>query len=194
MDLHAWITDRVDAVEASALRELEGRRMTVEPTNGSRPVGGTVTVARAGAHGPHLTLARYVKPRDERPAPVEWATVVLRRCEADRRVLARHHAVDASYSVACEGCGYDGGDCPDPVTANVSDCPELLDLAHAHGMTAEILAGLDRPTPSGRETSEPSILSGATAALWAGQIADGLRASMMLVPPALRGPNWKAEQ
>jgi hypothetical protein len=32
-----------------------------------------------------------------------------------------------------------------PRTENLNDCPELLDLGHAHGLTPEILAGLDRP-------------------------------------------------
>lgn len=196
MDLHAWITERVDSVEASVLRELEGRRIALQPTDGSRPVGGTVTVASAGAHGPHLTLAQYTEPRDGQPAPVEWARAVLRRCEADRRVLARHRQVDESYSVACEGCGYDGGYCPEPVTANVSDCPELLDLAHAHGIASEILAGLDRPKLPERETTG-SGLSGYTVDAWASQIAadlrrtHGLQNALRNVPPALRGPNWR---
>jgi hypothetical protein len=44
----------------------------------------------------------------------------------------------------CEGCGTDG-EMGYAVTENLNDCPELLDLAYAHGLTAEILAGLDRP-------------------------------------------------
>jgi hypothetical protein len=78
----------------------------------------------------------------------------LRRCEADRRVLARHrldtritvlpHATD--WATACAGCGgyeYSEG----PETENLNDCPELLDLAYALGITDEDLAGLDRPEP-----------------------------------------------
>ncbi|MFF9309908.1 hypothetical protein ACF1BS_03265 [Streptomyces sp. NPDC014748] len=137
MDLHAWITQQVDRVEADA----------VDP------------------------------PREP------WLVAgVLRRCEADRRILARH-AVDPSesdsltFATACHGCGTEG-DCDDPVTENVNDCPELLDLAHAHGITDDILAGLDRPQPpeptpaQKRRLRERARLTASAAA-------------------ALRGPHWK---
>ncbi|MFD9069165.1 hypothetical protein [Streptomyces lasiicapitis] len=78
------------------------------------------------------------------PAPL------LRRCEADRRILARHNTDPAkaewSEATACKGCGT-YGDCDWPETENINDCPELLDLGYAHGLTEEILAGLDRPQP-----------------------------------------------
>lgn len=105
MDLHAWLSTRVDAIE----------RLTET------------------ANDPELVAS------------------TLRRCDADRRILARHN-VDPSkaagrlWATACHGCGYYGA-CDDPVTENISDCPELLDLAHAHGLNAEEMAGLDRPEP-----------------------------------------------
>lgn len=78
-------------------------------------------------------------------------SAVLRRCEADRRILARHNidpdaAESPIYATACEGCER-WGEFDYPRTENINDCPELLDLAHAHGLTDEILAGLDRPQP-----------------------------------------------
>lgn len=70
---------------------------------------------------------------------------VRRRCEADRRILARHR-IDSdavAFPGSCEGCGLDDWGLPNVETVN--DCPELLDLAHAHGITPDVLAGLDRP-------------------------------------------------
>jgi hypothetical protein len=79
----------------------------------------------------------------------EAAASAIRRCEADRRILARHNvdparADDRLFATACDGCGT-YGDCDDPNTENINDCPELLDLAHAYGLTPETLATLDRP-------------------------------------------------
>lgn len=111
--------------------------------------------------------------------PLSQAEAVRLRCEADRRILARHRLATAwagwSCDNACHGCGT-SGDCDDPVTDNLNDCPELLDLAHAHGITPEILASLDRPQPSPRPAVKPR-----------GPDPDTSR-----VPVALRGPNWGA--
>ena len=139
MDLHAWITQQVDATEA------EAHAVLVDPTP------------------------------------------LLRRCEADRRILARHR-VDADaadsrlFATACEGCGTEG-ESYDPVTENINDCPELLDLAHAHGLTDEILAGLDRP-----QSPEPTPAQKR-------RIREQARLTVPIatsdVPAALRGPHWK---
>lgn len=80
----------------------------------------------------------------------------LRRCEADRRILNRHRLNPNAiwYEAAmCAGCGDEGEMCY-PRTENLNDCPELLDLAHAHGLTPEILASLDRPKEG--ERPEPA--------------------------------------
>lgn len=105
---------------------------------------------------------------------------VLRRCEADRRILARHILdPDVTYEPACKGCGTYG-----PMELanvdNLNDCPELMDLAHAHGITPEILAGLDRPQPPGPEPRKPARLWGVTGAITTSD-----------VPESLRGPRWK---
>ena len=105
----------------------------------------------------------------------------LRRCEADRRILNRHRLDPDAYwldAAMCHGCGV-MGDCDDPVTDNLNDCPELLDLAHAHGLTPEILATLDRPKKG--ERPEPRSF----------RIGPPARPTSS-VPPGLRGPNWKA--
>jgi hypothetical protein len=119
------------------------------------------------------------------------------RCEADRRILARHRLDPTEggswlYAAACHGCGT-FGDCDDPVTDNLNDCPELLDLAHAHGLTDDILASLDRPEPPPPPPPHPDGFYGA--------FRDGLdrllgapTTPIADVPPALRGPNWKADR
>lgn len=83
-------------------------------------------------------------------------TNALRRCEADRRILARHTIdPDATWYEAamCKGCGTHGYDDMANID-NLNDCPELLDLARAHGLTDEILAGLDRPKNAERPESQ----------------------------------------
>jgi len=113
------------------------------------------------------------------------AAGVLRRCAADRRILERHRLnPDAIWYEAamCDGCGTEG-EMAYPVTGNLNDCPELLDLAHAHGLTPEILATLDRPQEGERPEPGPGIRIGTL------RVADLME--MSEVPPALRGPNWK---
>ena len=108
---------------------------------------------------------------------------VLRRCEADRRILARHRIdPNVTYEPACEGCGT-YGDMELSNVDNLNDCPELLDLAHAHGITPDILARLDQPQPP-----EPKPATGRLG------LADILATPPITtsdVPAALRGPRWK---
>ena len=110
-------------------------------------------------------------------------TPLLRRCEADRHILARHRSDSApvAFPGACEGCGLDDWGLPN--TETVNDCPELLDLAHAHGITEQILAGLDRPTPPERKP--------ATGRLGLADILATPPITTSDVPEALRGPRWK---
>ena len=120
---------------------------------------------------------------DEKGPPSQVTKLRL-RCEADRRILARHRlAVEWTWQFdpACHGCGTQG-DCDDPATSNLNDCPELLDLAHAHGITPEILAGLDRP-----QAPEPKPLADRYAN--GGILTPPITTSD--VPEALRGPRWK---
>lgn len=115
------------------------------------------------------------------------AAIALRRCEADRRILERHHlATEWTWQrdPACHGCGTQG-DCDDPVTDNLNQCPELWDLAHAHGITDEIRAGLDMPQMPPRPEPKP-------IASWyanGGTLTPPITTSD--VPEALRGRHWK---
>ncbi|MFF3998537.1 hypothetical protein ACFYX8_35175 [Streptomyces cyaneofuscatus] len=190
MDLHTWITQQVDRVEASARAELDHRQVVFQPHSGGPAITGVVTGATQCADGIQLNVAQCsVEPRDGTPAPVETMTVVLRRCEADRRILARHNvaanlADSPTFATACDGCRCEWlqDEC-EPFVDNVNDCPELLDLAHAHGITPDVLAGLDRPQPP-----EPDRNSGYTMRVthWP---TSAITTSD--VPEALRGPRWK---
>ncbi|MCX5537739.1 hypothetical protein OG785_45670 [Streptomyces sp. NBC_00006] len=110
-------------------------------------------------------------------------TPLLRRCEADRRILARHRAdpTESAFPTSCDGCALDSWGLPE--TENINDCPELLDLAHAHGLTEEILTGLDRP-----QAPEPKP---STGRLGLGDILATPPITTSDVPEALRGPRWK---
>lgn len=192
MDLHAWITQQVDRVEETA-QAVEDRsapwdgQWMADGNSAVRTLNGHVLFYRHGAAPLKPGLADHVALND--PA------AVLRRCEADRRILARHridpaHAEDRLYVAPCHGCRTHG-DCDDPNTENLNDCPELLDLAYAHGITDEILAGLDRPQAHERPTREPHPEG------FAGMLRDAFTAALTPpittsdVPEALRGPRWK---
>ncbi|MDQ0791983.1 hypothetical protein [Streptomyces sp. B1I3] len=186
MDLHTWITQQVDRAEEAARAELEHRLVVFQPHNGGPAITGVVTGTTPCADGIQLDVSQCgVEPRDGTPAPVESVTATLRRCEADRRILARHNvdpeASDSQmFATACHGCGTYGY-CDDPNTENLNDCPELLDLAHAHGITPATLAGLDRP-----QSPEPNPSTGPRLAHW---LTPPITTSD--VPASLRGPRWK---
>ncbi|MFJ2110637.1 hypothetical protein ACIOEX_01690 [Streptomyces sp. NPDC087850] len=174
MDLHAWITQQADRAE------LTGRRVTLMPENSNRAISGTVTDVSHGADGLRFSVA-------QRGVETVTDAATLRRCEADRRILARHRldpdrAHHPNDATACQGCGTTcDGDWP--VTENLNDCPELLDLAHAHGITPDTLAGLDRP-----QAPEPTPTTGR---LGLACILATPPITTSDVPEALRGPNWR---
>ncbi|MDJ0460619.1 DUF6221 family protein [Streptomyces sp. H27-C3] len=134
-DLHAWITQQVDRTETTA-RGHQQASPTWAYDDLAREVrdqvnSGTVAFAPHQGDGEHIAL--------------HDPSAVLRRCAADRRILDRHTLdPDVTWEPACLGCGTTG-DIALSVTDNLNECPELLDLAHAHGITDDQLAGLDRP-------------------------------------------------
>lgn len=149
-DLHAWITAKVDATETAAHK---GYAFKFVVNGSAQAITGTATP----------------------PAPL--AISMLRRCEADRRILARHRidpdSASTDRATACDGCGVEWvQDYCDPFTDNINDCPELLNLAYAHGITREELAALDRPQPPELSTQAPKRQRG--------------------VPETLRGPGWRS--
>lgn len=134
-DLHGWITRQIDRREDLANRAAHyGRLDWPQPATSVVDVGDSWPITTEA--GP---IAEHIAVHD----PV----AVLRRCEADRRILSRHRLNPDAYwadAAMCHGCG-DEGEMAYARTENLNDCPELLDLAHAYGLTPEILAGLDRP-------------------------------------------------
>ncbi|MEU3851753.1 hypothetical protein [Streptomyces sp. NPDC029554] len=142
-DLHGWITQQIDKTQQRADRWHD----TECPVHDTSLIDATVL---RGA-----TLCDCGGP-----------ATALRRCEADRKILARHTLdPDAIWYEAamCKGCGTEG-EMAYPVTENLNDCPELLDLAYAHGLTDEILATLDRPKEGERpERTGPSLIPDALA-------------------------------
>jgi len=151
-DLHRWITQQVVRSERVARQARED-------------IAALAAIA--------ITSSRFA----ERHIVLNDPGAVLRRCTADRKILARHRlATERAWprNASCYGCGV-MGDCDDPVTDNLNDCPELLDLAEGYGLTSETLASLDRPDPGPRPKCKPR-----------GPVPDTRR-----VPPALRGSNWK---
>jgi hypothetical protein len=187
MDLHAWITQQVDRAETTA-RDAGGSAWHWEHSIGDMcndptcPYGELATedTVLMQVHGYDVTEpwqgAAHIALND--PA------AVLRRCEADRRILARHTLdPDVTYEPACKGCGT-YGDFELSRVDNLNECLELLDLAHAHGITDEILAGLDQPqTPeaqTGHQIGTATIGIAVTPVITTSD-----------VPAALRGPRWK---
>ncbi|MFI2632599.1 DUF6221 family protein [Streptomyces collinus] len=152
-DLHGWITQQIDAVESSLRRvDKEHSRNWATQWNASSDTFTIYDASKSAVAADALPAAAWLIAHHDPAA-------VLRRCEADRRILARHRLdPDAvRYEAAmCDGCGTEG-EMAYPVTENLNDCPELLDLAYAHGLTDEILATLDRPQEGERPEAGPGM-------------------------------------
>ena len=59
-------------------------------------------------------------------------TSILRRCAADRKLIAEHGPFSAN-DLGCKGCGLDGHE--DLITGYYEDCPVLCVLAEGYGWT-----------------------------------------------------------
>jgi hypothetical protein len=157
MNLHEWITAKVEATEEAATQTTDRSWWVEEEPKLAWGVNTDEVIACSQGkiatlphdHGGYLNALHVVLHDPE---------AALRRCEADRRVLARHcqdmRPINWSDSAACSGCGT-YGDQDMTVTDNINECPELLDLAHAHGITAEELAALDPPETTPRPPVPP---------------------------------------
>lgn len=183
-DLHGWLTQQIDEREQLAELISSGgyapNEWRIEPSRSGRWTQ-IVAYSRTNIEPPEAAVRDSDQPvalvqtgRNEHLLIVlHDPAAVLRRCEADRRILNRHRLnPDASWyrAAMCEGCGT-YGEFDDPETENLNDCPELLDLAHAHGLTEEILAGLDRPQEGERpERTGPSLIPDAIAEGLYGQL------------------------
>jgi hypothetical protein len=155
-DLHGWITQQIEEVESVARLVSAG---------GYEPDEWRIEPSRSGRWTQIVVYSRTLGEPPEaasREEPVAFVQTgrnehlmmamhdparVMRRCEADRRILARHRLNPDAYwaeAAMCDGCGTEG-EMDYPRTENLNDCPELLDLGYAYGLTDEIPAGLDRP-------------------------------------------------
>lgn len=174
MDLHAWITQQVDRRQALAEAATPGQWEGVVDHHQRGEVNASVWSDKLSYYITEQITSGDRHEADARHIGANGPDVALRRCEADRRILARHRVdSDCLAWAACKGCGNDDWGLPN--VDNINRCPELLDLAHAHGITDEILAGLDQPQPG-----TPKQLWGATVPITTSD-----------VPEALRGPHWK---
>lgn len=174
-DLHGWISQKIDAVEECA-RACPPWPWTFDTDDDAVIAADGIQVADVFALSSKQLRATGLHVIANDPE------AVLRRCAADRKILARHSvdpalSDDRLWATACNGCGSDG-DCDDPVTENINDCPELLDLAWAHGMNTATIATLDRPQPPDWKPAPKQPMR-------------AMRSSD--VPAALRGPSWKAK-
>jgi hypothetical protein len=148
-DLHGWITQQIDQREDLAKRAAHyGRPDWPQPCTAAVDTGEDWPITTEA--GP---IAEHIAMHDP--------GAVLRRCAADRKILARHNvdpnkADDWIDATACVGCGT-YGEMDHSVTDNLSECPELLDLAEGYGLTEEQRAGLDRPEPE-RPEPRPGFL------------------------------------
>ncbi|MCG0069709.1 DUF6221 family protein [Streptomyces tricolor] len=197
-DLHGWITQQIDAVEQLAEMISPGGYAPddwrIEPSRSGRWTQ-IVAYSRTNTEPPEAAARENDQPvalvqsgRNEHLLiAMHDPAAVLRRCVADRRILARHTLdPDNHYEPACLGCGtYGYADLAN--VDNLNECPELLDLAYAHGLTDEILASLDQPVPPpAPPRPEPAGVNlAAYMRLWTAQPTSS-------VPPALRGPNWRS--
>jgi hypothetical protein len=116
----------------------------------------------------------------------------LRRCAADRKILAIHAYSGGSYEpYACDGCGSDD---IGALVDHANDCATLQALAEGYGITDDELARLDRPEEPRRDAAPTgkSALQVIDEFLWAAAATRRSTTPTSAVPAALRGPNWKA--
>lgn len=125
-DLLAWL----DA--AIGLREEKARRLGGKPFEVKDYGGGLVLFEGVELHEDEIAHIMLHDPAS-----------VLRRCAADRKLLALHDTPgnvfpDGAYlddNRWCVGCGY--GNDAEPLTPDVNDCPTLVALAEGYGWTGD---------------------------------------------------------
>lgn len=185
-DLHGWLSQRIDEIESVARLISPGGyapdEWRIEPSRSGRWAQ-VVAYSRTNIEPPEAAARESDQPvalvqtgRNEHLLiAMHDPAAVLRRCAGDRRILARHRLNPDAYwaeAAMCDGCGTEG-EMDYPRTENLNDCPELLDLGYAHGLTDEILAGLDRPQEGERpEPSGPSLVPNALAEAYARALAE----------------------
>lgn len=166
-DLHEWITEQIDNREQLALLITPGGyepdEWRTEPSRSNRwqqVVAYSRTLgqpAEAAARESDQPVALVQTGRNEHLLiAMHDPAGVLRRCEADRKILTIHAPAGGTWNpYACNGCGIDSEYGHEVLHTN--DCETLLALAEGHGLTPEILATLDRPEPEPPKRTSPSL-------------------------------------
>jgi hypothetical protein len=164
VDLHGWITQQVDETQriAEAARGQDEGRWRHETGYQSGLVTderGEVVVYDEGA--PLEEEAAHIALHD--PASV------LRRCAADRKILAIHAPQGGDWEpYACEGCGSDSEF--GVLVDHTNDCETLQALAEGYGLTEEQRAQLDRPEPEPRQRRMGGLLGAGLGEAMYGQL------------------------
>lgn len=136
-DLHGWITQQVDTMEAVAREATEGPWFADHPEPrhwGDDPesaliVSGKILCILDNQHNGPLNADHIVLHSPDN---------VLRRCAADRKILAAHPVTrdvitvqpDGTHGFGCATCHQDEG-----LIIGDGWCDTLLALAEAHGWT-----------------------------------------------------------
>lgn len=142
-DLHGWISQQIDRTEHQARAAAE-----LQALEWSCPSTGVVDLGDDLLPTGDRDVAYHIVDHD--PA------TVLRRCAADRKILAIHAPTGGAWTpYACQGCGSDSeyGD----FVEHTNDCETLQALAEGYGLTEEQRAQLDRPEAE-RPKPGPSLL------------------------------------
>jgi hypothetical protein len=163
-DLHGWITQQIDETQriAEAARgQGEGRWHH----DNSHPNGYVYD------DGDQPVVYDESAPLPEEAAHIALhdPASVLRRCEADRKILTIHAPQGGDWEpYACEGCGSDSE--YGVLVDHTNDCETLLALAEGYGLTEEQRARLDRPEPEPRQLRMGGFLGSGIAEAMYGRL------------------------
>jgi hypothetical protein len=148
-DLHGWLSQQIDAVEAVARAAASDGTPDWYTKNHFAVADGDGDAVAYNEGNPTPDQARHIALHD--PAGV------LRRCAADRKILNLHAPAGGNWEpYACLGCGSDSE--YGVLVDHVNDCETLRALAEGYGLAEEQRAQLDRPEPERPTPSGPSLL------------------------------------
>ena len=171
-DLHGWIAQQIDAVEAVAKTATPGPWHVTEydwQTDFDAGIGTTAGEVNVVGHG--YEGGGVERTEDARHIALHDPANVLRRCTADRKILTIHAPAGTRWDpYACNGCGVDSEYGHEVLHTN--DCETLRALAEGYGLTEEQRAELDRPEPERPEPGPgfqmPDAIIESLYSFWAG--------------------------
>jgi len=223
-DLHGWITQQINERERLAELISPGGyapdEWRIEPSRSGRWAQ-IVAYSRTNIEPPEAAVRDSEQPvalvqtgrNEHRLITAHDPAAVLRRCAADRKILAVHAPAGTKWDpYACNGCGVDSEYGHE--VGHTNDCETLQALAEGYGLTEEQRAELDRPEPEPPTPTGPSLLpDGLAEAMYGNLIATfiGTRPlaptpaekAIKILEPELKkisgyvpaeepGPSWKA--